>query len=355
MSGPTILRPSSPNKSFDAPGLAESFRLVYAATPWPVLMFGVDGQVIGASDDADCAGTSRPADLPLRQRAPHYVAMLHGAAAWLTPQEADSVRTLPSGETVRERLYLRRTDWGSCLTIVDQGAPAALPATDPQTARLAALGFMVAGVCHEITNPLTSLHSVVQILRAEKQPGPELLGKGLNNIAINVKRILDISRRLVSFARVADEPRTRFAVDEAVDEALYVMRTEGLLEQVELQLQPDATACVRGNIGQLREIFLNLMINAVQAMQGPGVLSVVTRRTGPNVEVLVTDTGPGVPPAHRERIFEPFFTTKGATHGTGLGLVISNEIAVEHGGTIELRDTSARGAAFCVVLPQASP
>ncbi|MBU6259653.1 MAG: hypothetical protein KGL18_19170 [Burkholderiales bacterium] len=332
------------------------FDQVYAASPWPMLMLSSQGRVLGASDES-AAGAKNPRaeDVPLRERAGHYIGLLKGIVPWLTTQQAESVRSLPSGVVVRERLHLRRTAWGSCLTVVDHHEW--VHAVDPQTARLAALGFMIAGVCHEVTNPLTSLHSIVQILRADKSPSRELLDKGLDNIAVNVKRILDISRRLVTFARVGDEPRERFAVDEAVTEALYVLRHEGLLEHVELRRRTDDAALVVGNIGQTREIFLNLLVNAVQAMQGRGTLEVETRRTGAQVEVRVGDSGPGVSEAIRKRIFEPFFTTKGAGQGTGIGLAISKEIALDHGGTIELQAPAdaepGTGAVFCVRLPQA--
>ena len=224
-----------------------------------------------------------------------------------------------------------------------------------QSARLAALGFMVAGVCHEVTNPLTSLHSIVQILRSEKQLGQELLDKGLDNIAVNVKRILDISRRLVKFSRVGDEPYVRFAADVAIEEALSVLRHDGSLRDIELRYQPDPTAVVFGDTGQVREIFLNLFVNAVQAMDGKGQLSIATRRAGRMLDVLVDDTGPGIRADAMARIFEPFFTTKASMHGTGLGLAISNEIAHEHGGSIKLRHSSAQGASFCVTLPTEPP
>lgn len=320
-----------------------------------MLMIGNEGEVLGASDDRADAGAASAAavDIPLRDRARHYLGALRGAVPWLTPQDVDSVRTLASGAVVYERIHLRRTEWGACLSVIDQTDLRLRPVTDPQTARLAALGFMVAGVCHEVTNPLTSLHSIVQILRAERQPSQDLLDKGLNNIAVNVKRILDISRRLVTFSRVGDEPRSRFAIDESVEEALYVLRHEGLMQHVELQRHADAGAVVFGSIGQAREIFLNLLVNAVQAMDGRGTLQVSTRRAGTTVEVQITDSGPGVPQAHRARIFEPFFTTKTDSRGTGLGLAISNEIALEHGGSIELREAAGRGATFCVVLPRA--
>ena len=340
------------------------FTQIFSAAPWPILMLGEDGTVLGASDEPgaglavgaplrDVPMTDAPlTDAPLRERAPHYLGLLSGKVPWLTPQEADSIRTLASGAVACERIHLRRMSWGACLVIVDQTELRQLQVADIQTARLASLGFMVAGVCHEVTNPLTSLHSIVQILRAEKQPSQALLDKGLANIAVNVKRILDISRRLVQFSRVGDEPRLRFAVDDAIEEAAHVLRQQGRLQDIELQHQPDPAAMVFGSIGQVREIFLNLFVNAAQAMAGRGRLRVVARSAGPVVEVLVSDSGPGVPSGLTRRVFEPFFTTRAAQLGTGLGLAICTEIALEHGGSIELRNRAPEGALFCVTLPK---
>ena len=334
--------------------LSQVFEQIFSATPWPTLMLGEDGTVLGASDEfgAGWVDSSTPPDVPLRERSRHYLGLLRGAAPWRSPQEADSTRTQPSGSVVHERIHLRPTAWGSCLVVVDQTDLRELQAANIQTARLAALGFMVASVCHEVTNPLTSLHSIVQILRSEINLSQEMLDKGLGNIAINVKRILDISRRLMQFSRVGDEPRFRFAIDEAIEEAVHVLRHEGLLRKIEYHHQPDPTAMVFGNTGQAREIFVNLFVNAVQAMSGGGRLTVVTGSVAHTVEVLVSDTGPGVPDELATRIFEPFFTTKGDQHGTGLGLAISNEIAHEHGGSVELRQSPLGGAAFCVTLPK---
>ena len=344
---------------------SERFEPIYSATPWPVLMLGEDGTVLGASDESsdEASAGSTPlapsADAPLRERAQHYLALLHGDVPWLTPQEANSERVLPSGELACERLHLRRTAWGACLTVVAQPDPRQAQAADLQTARLASLGFMVAGVCHEVTNPLTALHSIVQILRAEKQPSPALLDKGLANIAINVKRVLDISRRLVQFSRVGDEPRLRFAIDDAIEEAAHVLRQQGRLQDIELQHQPDPAATLSGNIGQVREIFLNLFVNAAEAMAGRGRLNVVTRCAGAWIEVQVSDSGPGVAAGLASRIFEPFFTTRAAQLGTGLGLAICTEIALEHGGRVELQsgapEGAPQGATFCVTLPKAAP
>jgi len=317
-------------------------------------MFDDSGAVLGASDERQhgTGPVEETIDPPLRDRAAQYYAALQGARPRTLPFEVDSVRTCGDHVEIVERLYVRPMDWGLCVTIVDQTEARQLQTTDIQSARLAALGFMVAGVCHEMTNPLTSLHSIVQILKSEEHIGEELLGKGLDNISINVKRLLEISRRLVKFSRVGDEPRLRFAIDDAVDEALSVLELEGALRDVEVIHLRCRDAIVHGIIGQVGEIFLNLCINGIQAMGARGRLKVETRIVGPLLEVVVTDSGPGVAPDVVSRIFDPFFTTKSASQGTGLGLSISAELAREHGGAIELRHSSPDGASFCVTFPR---
>lgn len=335
----------------------ELFDHLFAASPFPMLMLGKDGAVLAASDDEDAHDlpTSSDADQSLRLRAPHYLSLLKGSERWPAPQDVDAVRTKPSGEPIYERLHLRRMPWGASLVIVDQTRLRKTQTADVQTARLAALGFMVAGVCHEVTNPLTSLHSIVQLLKAEPHPSQELLNKGLDNISVNVRRILDISRRLVRFSRAGEEPRCRFVLDEILEEALFVLRSDDMLHGIELLYTPDPAAQVFGNPGQVREIFVNLFVNAAQAMGGRGRLWVSTRCTASTVEVLVRDNGPGVPPEVAPRIFEPFFTTRAASNGTGLGLAICAEIAHEHRGRVELVDAPAPGASFRVSLPAEEP
>lgn len=331
------------------------FDAVFAVIPWPALMLGQDGEVMLTSEEVGVPTVRPQAPPSLRERAGHYIAALRGEPPWLTPQEVDCSRTLPSGEVVQERLVLRRADWGACLIVMDQPELRQLTAADIQAARLAALGFMVAGVCHEISNPLTSLHSVVQLLRSQERPDDRMLEKGLSSIESSVRKILDISRRLVVFSRVGEEPRSQFAVDVAIDEALQVVRQEKLLDGIELQWSANPAALVFGNTGQLSEVFLNLFMNAVQAMGGAGRLDIRTVDAGDTVQVIVSDSGPGLSEAVLARMFEPFFTTKPTGQGTGLGLAISSEIVLEHGGTLEPERGRAPGASFRVTLPRDRP
>lgn len=320
--------------------------------PWPAIALDEEGRVICVNNEMSVL---RPGDRPLRtgtlqQLFPDYHAALGGDL--LTPQETVAVRQAPEG-AVFERIWLRRLPGGARLVIVmDQTRWRKLEVADAQTTRLASLGFMAAGVCHEVSNPLAAVHSMVQILQADKQLSPEMLDKGLTNIAANVKRILDLSKRLLCFSRVGDEPRTAFRLHEAIDEALVVLRQDRHFGQIEIVYQPDPGAVVLGNRGQIQEAFYNIFLNAVQAMAGQGRLSVAIGYPAPGrVEVAIRDSGPGISPQFLPRLFEPFFTTKPVGQGTGLGLSIGNEIVQEHGGAIRAENDPHQGAWFFVQLP----
>jgi signal transduction histidine kinase len=120
--------------------------------------------------------------------------------------------------------------------------------------------------------------------------------------------------------------------------------------QVKTSLEPDL-APVHGNAGKLQQVFLNLFLNARDAMSGSGTLEVRTWSEGAGVKVEVADTGSGIPPEHLNRIYDPFFTTKAARKGTGLGLSVSYGIIQEHGGSIEASNRPGGGARFRIELP----
>jgi two-component system, NtrC family, sensor kinase len=278
--------------------------------------------------------------------------VLSGSPPWLASQTVETTRHSEGGQILQERLILRRTAWGACLFVIDQTDLRALQTSNLQTARLAALGFMIAGVSHELSNPLTAVYSVVQLLRS-KPPGEEVLRKGLDSIGGNIQRILEMSRRLLTFSRLCDEPRTPFAISLAIDEALSGARADGLFERIKVTVRHDPGAEVRGNIGQLRQVFSNLLLNAAQAMGGTGQIDVRTVRTKDGqVDVAVVDGGPGIGPAVAPKIFEAFFTTKPSGGGTGLGLAISQQILSEHGGRLWFENNRDGGASFHVQLPQ---
>jgi signal transduction histidine kinase len=219
-----------------------------------------------------------------------------------------------------------------------------------QTARLAALGFMVAGVCHEVANPLTAIHSMVQLLQSGPLP-PETLDRGLSNIASNVQRLLAITRKLNDFSRASSAPRRPTPLDEPILEALQNVRQDPLFREIDIEHERCPAARVACIQDQLSQVYANVLLNAAQAMDGRGRITIASKTTGVFAEVSIRDTGPGIAPGYLSRLFEPFFTTKAAGQGTGLGLAISNEIVLEHGGAIRAENHTEGGACFHVILP----
>lgn len=321
--------------------------------PWPVIVIRDDGQVIRVTGEV----SGKKAVPEIKELAnfevlyPEYFSALMGSVCWLVPQEAELTRQLPNG-VVHERIVLRRSPIGSYLIVLDQTKLRTLEISNAQTTRLAALGFMIAGVCHEMGNPLASIHSMVQILNSHNELEPDLLKKGLTNIAAGVRRLLNISSRLLNFGRMGEEPQCAFPVDEPIEEAFAIMRRDRHAEYFDLEFERDPGALIFGSISQMQEVFINIFENAFQAMNGVGKLHVKTQRTdGLRIIITIRDTGPGIPNEAMQRLFEPFFTTKPAGHGTGLGLAISREILCEHDGLIMAENNADAGACFCIDLP----
>jgi C4-dicarboxylate-specific signal transduction histidine kinase len=221
-----------------------------------------------------------------------------------------------------------------------------------QMQRLASLGFMVAGVCHEVSNPLAAIHSMLQILQSKRGVTPETLEKGLASISLNVARVLAITKRLGDFSRVGSDAPAPMAVDSAVEEAVALLRHSSYGAGVRVEFGGEPGAAVLARPGNLQQVVFNILLNAAQAMDGAGVIDARAQRTdGRALALSIRDSGPGIPGEHLARVFEPFFTTKKAGEGTGLGLAISYEIVHELGGTIRAFNHPDGGACFELLLP----
>ena len=252
----------------------------------------------------------------------------------------------------RETLPVSLASLGPCtLVIGDPPGPTPTPA-NAQTQRLASLGFMLAGVCHEVANPLSAIYSMVQILQSKRGVTTDTVEKGLASIASNIARVLAITRKLGDFSRVTGDAAAPIAVDDAMEAVTALLRHSPGGLAVELVYRGAPGALVRARPGELQQVLFNILLNSVQAMQGAGRIDIEARRSADGLLALsVRDTGPGIPPENLERVFDPFFTTKQAGEGTGLGLAISYEIVHELGGTIHASNDLRGGACFEVVLP----
>lgn len=221
-----------------------------------------------------------------------------------------------------------------------------------QTQRLASLGFMLASVCHEVSNPLSAINSMVQILQSKRGVTPETIEKGLASIASNITRVLAITRKLGDFSRVRGESPVPIAIDGVMEAALSLLRHSACGMAVDVQYRGAPRAVVLAHAGELEQVVFNILLNAAQAMNGAGrIESATTVSKEATVVLSVRDHGPGIRPEHLKRVFDPFFTTKQPGEGTGLGLAIGYEIANELGGTIRASNHPGGGACFEVELP----
>ena len=220
-----------------------------------------------------------------------------------------------------------------------------------QTQRLASLGFMVAAVCHEVSNPLAAVSSMLQILQSKRGVTPETLEKGLASIAANVARVRAITKKLGDYSRIGGEAPIPVAIDDAVETATTLLRHSPSGRGVAIDYRGAPGVTTHARPGELEQVLLNVLLNAAQAMQGSGHIEAQARRQNGRIEVSVRDSGPGIAAEHLARVFEPFFTTKPPGEGTGLGLAVSYEIVQQLGGSIHAANDPRGGARFEIILP----
>jgi signal transduction histidine kinase/CheY-like chemotaxis protein len=223
-----------------------------------------------------------------------------------------------------------------------------------QTEKLAALGQMVTGIAHELSNPLTSILGYSQRLLVRK----DLAGRTeeARQIYEEAERAGTILRQLLLSAREARPERKRVALNQVVQRTMDLQRFGSASEKIRIELDLDPTLpFVLGDAGQLQQVLMNLIGNARQALVQEGKAGTIrlrTARSGDRRMVLqVIDDGPGIPQAILARIFDPFFTTKPAGVGTGLGLAIVLSVVREHGGQVSVSSPPGGGAVFTVELP----
>jgi signal transduction histidine kinase len=224
-----------------------------------------------------------------------------------------------------------------------------------QAAKLAAVGEMAAGLAHELNNPLTSVTGFAELVLEELDDASPLR-PDLDLVMREARRARDVVRRLLDFARQSESARANASLNRVVEDVValsrHLIHTNGV--ELKLDLQEDLPWVLMDE-NQMKQVLLNLVHNALQAMPDGGRMDITTvqgQKIGRDgVMVSVQDTGVGIPAENQTRIFEPFFTTRANRGGTGLGLSVTYGIISEHGGEIELTSEPGKGALFKVWLP----
>ena len=222
-----------------------------------------------------------------------------------------------------------------------------------ESERLAVVGQLAAGVAHEINNPLQGIVTYSHLLM-EKMDRDNPGRPSVEKIVTQANRCRNIIRGLLDFSRPRKPDTRPCSVNGLLHECVSLVGNQAAFQNIEIvqNLREDLPPVVV-DPSQIQQVFMNLIINAAEAINGTGRLTLATRydAAGQQVEVEFTDSGHGIKPEDMERIFDPFFTTKEAGHGTGLGLAISYGIVWENHGTISVESEPGRGATFTVRLP----
>ena len=224
-----------------------------------------------------------------------------------------------------------------------------------QAEKLSAIGQLVAGVAHELNNPMTSIKGFAELLLRRKDLDEDARSD-LGYINSQAERAARIVTNLLTFAREHQPQRVLVDVNKVIDDTLslhtYHLRVDNV--KVQRQFDPELPPTIADPY-QLQQVFLNLIGNAHQAMaeRSGGILSVITKRVGDEIMIHIGDTGPGIPEHLLARIFDPFFTTKPVGKGTGLGLSICYNILHDHGGKIWVDSVSNEGTTFHLMMPVA--
>jgi len=220
-----------------------------------------------------------------------------------------------------------------------------------QTEKLTSLGLLAAGVAHEVNTPLAVISNYIQML-AKQMPDGDPRHSIIEKIVKQTFRASEIVNNLLNFSRTGAGELADVDLNRVVEETLSLVAHPLKTSQIRVVKQlSDGLPPVWGSANKLQQVFLNLFLNARDAMPAGGMLEVRTTAHNGSVEIEVVDTGNGIPREHIHKIFDPFFTTKATGRGTGLGLSVTYGIIKEHAGRIDVRSTPGRGTSFHVEFP----
>lgn len=233
-----------------------------------------------------------------------------------------------------------------------------------QADKMAALGLLVAGVAHEINTPMGAIHSNNDIMRRAVSKVQKILGANADaevlrllgilqevcrNNEVATERMTKIVWSLKNFARLDEAERKPVNIHEGIESTLTILQHQ-LKNRIHIVTEFGDLPEIICHPNQLNQVFMNMLVNASQAISGRGTIKIRTWKEAGAVRISITDTGKGIPQEHLSKVFDPGFTTKGVGVGTGLGLSICYKIIQEHGGHIDV-ESSGEATTFTITLP----
>jgi two-component system NtrC family sensor kinase len=229
--------------------------------------------------------------------------------------------------------------------------------------KLASVGLLAAGIAHELNNPLTGVLTFSHLVR-EKMPEGSPEAEDMDLVIRETRRCASIIRRLLDFAREKAPEQKYVDLNQVIEDTVSIVDVQARVRDIEIRLELDRELPkVWADADLVKQVVMNMLVNAQQAIDGGGSITVQSRRCKaprsaepgaaavPMVELVITDTGCGIPEKDLQRIFDPFFTSKEVGKGTGLGLSVSHGIVAAHGGSIEVQSRVGAGSTFRVYLP----
>ena len=230
-----------------------------------------------------------------------------------------------------------------------------------QSEKMASLGRLVAGVAHEINNPVSFIATSVAPLRRRLERALTSAPPDVRQLLAEAEEIVGVMARgaerttaivqdLRSFSRLGEAARKPVDLHDGLDTTLRLLESRWR-DRITIHRDYGSLPPVECDPGQLNQVFMNVLANACDAVSKDGNIWIATRCDGEAVEIAIRDDGPGIPPEVRDHIFDPFFTTKDVGHGTGLGLAISHQVVLAHGGTIEVESVQGAGATVRISIP----
>jgi two-component system NtrC family sensor kinase len=243
--------------------------------------------------------------------------------------------------------------WGTSLEVEVNKKTRELELAQSQIIRsekLSSLGLLSAGVAHELNSPLMGILTFAQLVR-DKMPEDSSERDDLEVIISQTERCATIIRQLLDFSRENNPEKERRDVNPVLERCIRLVEHQALFHDIEIvrNLSPQPLFVLM-DAGQMQQVFLNLLVNAGEAMPSGGQLTITTHTDAGNVRIIVSDTGTGIPSEDLTRIFDPFFTSKEVGKGTGLGLAVTYGIIEQHGGSIDVASTVGEGTTFTITL-----